>query len=142
MTGEYSKKQVYSWCLYDWANSAFATTVMAGFFPVFFKEFCNEGVDAQLSTFRLGIGNAVASLVVAFTAPALGAIADRGSAKKRFLAVFILIGSVSTAGLFFVQAGQWMLALVLYAVAIFGFSGGNSFYDALLITPSPRIPTN
>jgi MFS transporter, UMF1 family len=81
-------KAIYGWALYDWANSAFATTVMAGFFPIFFKQFWSVGIDANLSTARLGIGNAVAGLFVAVSAPVLGAIADRCAARKAFLIGF------------------------------------------------------
>jgi UMF1 family MFS transporter len=118
--------------MYDWANSAFATTVMAGFFPVFFKQYWSAGVDANLSTARLGIGNAVAGLLVALAAPILGAVADRSAARKRFLALFAYMGVLATAGLFFVGQGQWMFALVVYAMGLIGFSGANVFYDALL----------
>jgi UMF1 family MFS transporter len=127
-----NKKAVWGWAMYDWANSAFATTVMAGFFPVFFKQYWSAGVDANLSTARLGIGNAVAGLLVALAAPILGAVADRSAARKRFLALFAYMGVLATAGLFFVGQGQWMFALVVYAMGLIGFSGANVFYDALL----------
>ena len=78
------RKVIWGWALYDWANSAFATTVMAGFFPVFFKQFWSAGADVNVSTAQLGFGNSIASLMVAIMAPILGAIADKGSAKKNF----------------------------------------------------------
>ena len=87
-----AKKAVWGWALYDWANSAFAVTIMSGFFPVFFKQFWSVGVDVNVSTARLGLGNAVAGILVALAAPILGAVADRGSARKRFLAFFCLPG--------------------------------------------------
>lgn len=121
-----------SWGLYDWANSAFATTVMAGFFPLFFKQYWAGGLDAGNSTFLLGSVNALASLVVVLLAPLLGAIADRGNARKRFLRYFAMMGIVMTGGLYLVAAGGWMMALVLYAMAVIGFSSSNIFYDALL----------
>ena len=118
--------------MYDWANSAFATTVMSGFFPVFFKQYWSAGVDVNLSTARLGLGNAIAGLLVALAAPILGAVADRGSARKRFLALFAYLGVLTTAALYFVGQGQWALALVVYALGVIGFSGANVFYDSLL----------
>ena len=127
------RRPVLSWAFYDWANSAFATTVMAGFFPVFFKSYWSPDVAATVSTFRLGVGSAVASLAVAFLAPALGAIADRWGARKRLLLAFAGLGVVMTGGLFFVQQGMWPLALGLYVVASIGFAGGNLFNDSLLI---------
>jgi len=126
------KKAVWGWAMYDWANSAFATTVMSGFFPVFFKQYWSAGVDVNLSTARLGLGNAAAGLLVALAAPILGAVADRGSARKRFLALFAYLGVLTTAALYFVGKGQWAFALVVYALGIIGFSGANIFYDALL----------
>lgn len=125
-------RQVLSWALYDWANSAFATTVMAGFFPLFFKQYWAADLDAGSSTFWLGGFNAIASLVVVLLAPLLGAIADQGSARKRFLRYFALMGIVMTGGLYLVAAGAWLMALTLYAMAVIGFSSSNIFYDALL----------
>ena len=78
-------RKTLSYALYDWGNSAFATTVMAGFFPVFFKQFWSVGTDATISTARLGFANAGAGLIIALLAPILGAISDRGIHKKRFL---------------------------------------------------------
>jgi UMF1 family MFS transporter len=125
-------KAIWGWAIYDWANSAFATTVMAGFFPIFFKQFWSYGADVNVSTAKLGFGNSIASLLVALMAPILGAIADRGSAKKKFLVVFAYLGALMTAALFFIQKGQWAWAIAFYAVGIIGFSGANIFYDALL----------
>jgi len=124
---------VLAWALYDWANSAFATTVMAGFFPVFFKQYWANGRGAADSTFLLGTANSIASLMIVLSAPVLGAIADRGGAKKRFLAFFAFIGTTMTAGLFLVAQGHWALALAVYIAGVLGFSGGNIFYDALLV---------
>ena len=93
------KRQVVSWAFYDWANSAFATVVIAGFFPIFFKEFWSVGVEPTISTFRLGAANSIASLVVLCLAPILGAIADQGAYKKRFLLFLAAVGAVATAGL-------------------------------------------
>jgi MFS transporter, UMF1 family len=112
-----NRRTVYSWALYDWANSAFATTVMAGFFPIFFKTYASAGAPATTSTAQLGLANALGSLLIAFLAPILGAIADAGSYKKRFLMTFTLISALTTAALCTVNEGNWALAVVLYAVA-------------------------
>ena len=125
-------KAVWGWALYDWANSAFATTVMAGFFPVFFKEFWSRGADVNTSTAMLGVGNSLASVVLALLSPVLGAIADQGSARKRFLAFFAYLGVLATAALALVGEGRWALATLVYAVGVLGFGGANVFYDALL----------
>ncbi len=127
-----NKKAIFGWSMYDWANSAFATTVIAGFFPVFFKEYWNTGVDPTVSTARLGFANSMAGIIVAAMAPILGAIADKGTAKKRFLIFFAYLGLLSTSGLYLAAHGNWLLAMVLYIFGSIGFSGANIFYDAML----------
>ncbi|MDD7256451.1 MFS transporter [Bullifex porci] len=127
-----SKKEIISWSLYDWANSAFATTVMAAFFPIFFSAYWSMGQDASVSTFFLGIANSIASLVVAALAPFLGAIADSGSYRKKFLIFLAFLGAAMTSCLFLLRAGDWVLAIVFYVISCIGFSGGNTFYDSLL----------
>ena len=125
-------RQTLSWAFYDWANSAFATTIMAGFFPIFFKQYWSAGADVTLSTFRLGLANSAASLLIAIIAPLLGAIADRSARKKHFLGFFASLGILLTAGLFLVDQGNWPFAIALYVGASLGFLGGNIFYDSLL----------
>lgn len=127
-----SKRSIFAWAFYDWANSAFATTVMAGFFPVFFSAYWAVGSSSQQGTFYLGVANSLGSLIVALLAPFLGAIADWGSYKKRLLAFFALLGSVMTASLYVLQLGNWPMAVLFYSLAVVGFSGANTFYDALL----------
>ncbi len=127
-----NKKAVWGWAMYDWANSAFATTVMAGFFPIFFKQYWSYGANVNMSTALLGFGNSIAGLLVALMAPILGAIADKGTAKKKFLIFFAYLGVLMTASLFMVQKGQWAWAIFTYAMGVIGFSGANIFYDSLL----------
>ncbi len=131
MKQERTRSQV-SWAFYDWANSAFATTVIAGFFPLFFKQYWSSGTEATTSTFWLGVSNSGASFLILLMAPLLGALADSGGLHKRLLAGFALLGIVSTAGFFLVGAGEWQWAIFLYIVAVIGFSGANVFYDAML----------
>jgi len=134
-----TKKEILSWSLYDWGNSAFATTIMAGFFPVFFKEYWSTGVDPTFSTLHLGWANSVASLLIALLAPFLGAIADKSQGKKRFLFVFAFLGILGSAALYWIAQGNWQLAASAYILGLVGFSGGNIFYDALLVSvASPR----
>ncbi len=127
-----TKKSIWGWALYDWANSAFATTVMAGFFPIYFKQYWNAGVDVNLSSARLGYGNAAAGILIALMAPVLGAMADLGGSRKRFMLTFAYFGALMTAALFWVGQNQWHLALLAYGLAVVGFAGANIFYDALL----------
>ncbi len=127
-----SKRSIFSWALYDWANSAFATTVMAGFFPVFFTSYWAVGATAQQGTFYLGLANSLGSLLIAFFAPFAGAIADYGTYKKRLLVFLAYLGAILTASLWFVQMGNWQIAVLFYVFGSIGFSGANTFYDSLL----------
>jgi hypothetical protein len=79
-----SKKAIWGWAMYDWANSAFATTIIAGFFPVFFKQYWSAGADVNVSTARLGDANSLAGIIVALLAPVIGA--------KEISAFFCLYG--------------------------------------------------
>jgi len=126
------KKNVLSWALVDWANSAFATTVMAGFFPIYFKGFWNAGVPATQSTFRLGLASGLSSLVIALIAPLVGAIADKSGARVRLLALFTVLGAAMTSALYLVGKGEWVAAALLYGAASVGFWSGNQFYDSLI----------
>lgn len=131
--GWLASRPALAWALYDWGNSAFATTVLAGFFPAFFRQFWSTGAESVQTTFRLGMANAAAGLVIALCAPLLGAIADRGGRRKRMLLAFTVLGAGCTLALFFVAQGQWLAAAVLFALATLGFNGGVVFCDALLL---------
>ena len=127
-----NKRAVWSWAFYDWANSAYSTTVMAGFFPLFFKEYWADPHNPNQSTFYLGMANSIASIVVAALAPLLGSVADQGSIKKKFLTFFAFLGVIMTGGLWMVAQGNWQMAVLFYVIATIGFASGNVFYDALL----------
>ncbi len=133
MKGLLTRRPVVAWALYDWANSAFATTVMAGFFPVFFNQYWSAGTASSVTTFRLGIANGIGSFLIALLAPLLGAIADRGGARVRMLAFFTVLGAAMTAALYWVGQGDWITAALVYSIAAFGFAGGITFNDALLM---------
>jgi UMF1 family MFS transporter len=106
---------------------------MAGFFPMCFKQYWGADVPATTSSFWLGAANTLASLVIMLASPLLGAMADRGRAKKRWLLVLSLLGMLTTGGLALVAPGQWPVALLLYSLGVIGFSGANALYDALLV---------
>jgi len=126
------RKEVWGWAFYDFANSAFATTVMAGFFPVFFKTYASQGTEAIVSTTRLGVANSLTGILLAVLAPWLGAMADQGRNRKSFLAAFMVLGVLATGFLFVVPPGLWAAAAILYILAVLGFSASNIFNDALL----------
>jgi UMF1 family MFS transporter len=136
MNGDSGTKAVVSWAMYDWANSAFATTVMAGFFPVFFNEYWSAGADTTVTTARLGLANSIAGIAVALLAPVLGSIADSGSARKRFLVFFAFMGALMTSSLWMVSRGDWMPAILIFVSASIGFNASIIFSDALLISVS------
>jgi len=128
-----NRKVIYSWALYDWANSAYTTTVMAGFFPVFFKQYWASGLSVNESTFWLGVANAASGLVIALLAPVLGAMADQGGLKKQMMLSFTSLAIVMTAALFLVNEGMWQMAVLVYLFGAIAFSGANVFYDALIV---------
>ena len=129
-------KEVLSWALYDWANSAFATTVMAGFFPIFFKSYWAGELSGPESSAWLGTANSISGLAIVCIAPFLGALADITNKKKLFLGLFAFLGIIATGSLFFIAQGMWLTAMSVYIFACIGFSGGNVFYDSLLINVS------
>jgi UMF1 family MFS transporter len=130
--GRNSRKVILSWCFYDWANSAFATTIMAAVLPFFYSSVAASNLSKTKASSYWGYTNTVAMLIVAFSAPILGALADHSGWKKKFLATFASMGIASTSLLVLVGKGDWLLASVLYTVGMVGFSGGNNFYDSFL----------
>lgn len=133
MDSPLDKRKVAAWSLYDWANSAYFTTVVAGFFPVYFKQYWSADVDAATSTFYLGLAHAAASLLIAVVAPVLGAIADAGGKKRQFLFAFSALGIAATLSLAFIGQGQWFNAALVFAISGIGAAGANIFYDSLLV---------
>ncbi len=115
---------------------------MAGFFPIFFKQYWNDGVDVTVSSFRLGAASSIASLIVALLAPILGAVSDAGQSAHRWLVGLALLGAALTGALYFVAQGAWTTAAAVYVGAVIGFSMANMFYDALLVHVAPTSDLN
>ena len=126
------KKTIRSWKMYDWANSAFATTIMAAVLPEFYSSVAGSTLDRTTATSYWGYSNTIAMLTVAITAPILGAIADHSGAKKRFLGGFALVGIFATTLLTGIGSGMWVYASILYIFGRLGFGCANIFYDSLL----------
>jgi len=126
-------KSIIGWAFYDWANSIFATVVIAGFFPIIFKSYWASNLTDSENTFWLGAGNALASLIIVFIAPFIGVVGDKFRIRKKLLLGFMILGSISTGMFYINHQGEWVLALMLYVVATVGFMAANIFYDALLV---------
>ncbi len=131
-------KSLRGWVVYDWANSAYVTTVAVAVLPAYFAAAVMPRQGCELLGTRLsatsmwGYTVSLAALCVFLLAPLLGAIADYSSMKKRMLQVFCLTGGLAASTLFFIGPGAVWLTLGLFFVAQVGFVGGNVFYDAFL----------
>jgi UMF1 family MFS transporter len=126
------RRMVNAWCMYDWADSAFATTIMAAVLPPFYHQVAAANLPGHVATAYWGYTASIAMLIIAVSAPILGAIADYSAAKKRFLAGFTALGVLATAFLYGVSTGDWLLASMLYILGDVGFGGADIFYNALL----------
>lgn len=126
----------WRWAWYDWANSVFATTVLAAFFPIFFAEYWGSDLGAVDALFWLGLGSSVAGVLAAVSAPMVGALADRARNKARFLGWFALGGAGLTAALGGVGAGMWGWALGLFVLAQVGFLLSVVVADSMLVDVS------
>ncbi len=125
--------KVFSWALYDWANSAYATIVLAGFYPIIYAELFASSLSDADRTLTLGIANSSASLFLILLAPILGLLADRNESKKNFLMTFAFIAIISTFLLSLVGLNNWIIASILFSISLFGFMLSNVFYDSMII---------
>lgn len=126
------RPELRAWALYDWANSAFMTTIIAAVFPIYFSSVAASHLAAPVATYRFSVATTIALVIVAVMAPVLGAVADRAAMKKRLLFIFQAIGVVATAAMFFITRGDATLALWLFVLGNIGVSGAFTFYDSLL----------
>ena len=119
--------------MYDWANSAYATIVLAGFFPIIYAEYFAVSIDQSERTLYLGISNSFASLLLILSAPFFGLLADRFNRKKLFLSIFALISITSTFFLSFISSNSYILASMFFSISLLGFMMSNVFYDSMLL---------
>jgi len=127
-----NKREVLSWCMYDWADSAFATTVMAAVLPVYYSQVAGAHLPGNTATVYWGYTVVIALLISALMAPIMGAIADYSGVKKRLLLTFAAIGIFATALLFYVKTGNWFTASLFFIFGNIGFMMSEVFYNALL----------
>ncbi len=126
-------RRILAWTMYDWANSAFATTILAAVLPIYYSQVAGATLPTSaMATAYWGAGLSISLLIAAVLAPILGTVSDISRSKKRFLALFVAIGVIGTGLLVLVQTGDWLMASLLFVVAKVGFNAANVFYDALL----------
>ncbi len=127
------RRRIRAWTLYDWANSAFATTILAAVLPVYYSQVAGATLpSAARATAYWSTGLSIALFITAILSPILGTISDIMRGKKRFLSIFLAIGIIGTGLLVLVDTGDWLLASILFIIGRVGFSGSIVFYDALL----------
>ena len=118
--------------MYDWAVSAVQTTIMVAVFPIYFVDIAKSDLPESRATQALAAANTIVAVVLAVLSPVLGAMSDYVAAKKRMLGASMLVGAAAVAGMFFVQRGDYQLALVLFVISLIGATASTVFYDALL----------
>ncbi len=133
-----NRRAVDAWCMYDWANSAFATTVMAALFPPFFRSLARgAGLGESAATAYWGYTTAVTLAVAAIIGPILGAIADHTGRRKSWTAGFAALGILATAAMPLIGPGAWHLGGWIFVLANLGFSASIVFYESLLPHVAP-----
>lgn len=125
-----TRPELRAWAWYDWANSAFFTTVVTAVFPVFYRSVAAKGREDVVETYAYATSYGLAA--AALIGPLLGALADATGRRKRFFSCFLALGVGATASMFFVREGDWFAACALFALANVGVVGSFIFYDALL----------
>lgn len=130
-----NKSRIFSWTLFDFANTAFYVIILTVGFPLYFKEVITD--NSPNSDFLWGLSFSVSMLIVALVSPLLGAVADYGAGKKNFLAVFTALCILATTALFFTGQSMIFTAILLLILANIGFEAGLVFYDSFL----PEITT-
>ena len=127
-----NRPELRAWAMYDWANSAFQTTVVTAVFPRFFAEYAAQGLASTTATARFAWATTFAAVVIAILGPMLGAIADYRAAKKRLLGVSLMIGVLATAMMAGISRDGWQYAAAVFIVANIAFAASLVFYDSLL----------
>jgi UMF1 family MFS transporter len=132
------RPELRAWAMYDWAVSSVQTTIMVAVFPVYFVNIAKSSLPESRATQAIATANTIVAVVLAVLSPVLGAISDYVAAKKRMLGASMIVGAAAVAGMFFVQEGDYRLALVLFVISLIGATASTVFYDSLL----PHIATD
>jgi UMF1 family MFS transporter len=125
------RRELRAWALYDVANSVFMTTILM-IFPIYFADVASAGVPPAEATRRFSLATTFSMTIVAILSPFLGAAADYAGAKKKMLGAFLGLGVTTTAGLFWVYRGDWVLGCVLFILGNIGVTSSIVFYESLL----------
>ena len=133
MSSSKLSKEIKAWISYDLGNSAFATTVLAAFFPIFYNQYWASTLDPASSAEYLSWTLVISNLTLLFTAPLIGAITDISKTTKLMFVSMVAISIVCVGLLFFLQVGSWMYALVFFGIANYFFSASNVLYDKILV---------
>ena len=126
------RPELRAWAMYDWAVSSVQTTIMVAVFPVYFVNIAKGDLAESRATQAIATANTIVAIVLAVLSPILGAVSDYVAAKKRMLGASMIVGATAVAGMFFVQQGDYRLALVLFVISLIGATASTVFYDALL----------
>ena len=127
-----NRPELRAWVMYDWANSAMVCTIITAVFPIYYSQVACHGLEPEVASRRLAIATTIGMVLIAVVSPILGAFADYTARKKRLLAIFLFVGLVSVAAMYFIHTGDWLLASLLFILANIGANGSFVFYDALL----------
>jgi UMF1 family MFS transporter len=127
------RRRIWAWTMYDWANSAFATTILAAVLPIYYSQVAGATLPSRAAATALwSSGLALSLFIIALLSPILGTISDVMRGKKRFLGIFFGAGVLATGLMVLIDRGDWLLASILFVLGRIGFTGANVFYDALL----------
>jgi UMF1 family MFS transporter len=127
------QRRIRAWTMYDWANSAFATTILAGVLPIYYSDVAGATLPSPATATALwSLGLSISLLISGILSPILGTISDIQRNKKPFLSIFMGLGVIATGLMVLINTGDWLLASILFILGRFGFTAANVFYDALL----------
>ncbi|ACF12683.1 major facilitator superfamily MFS_1 [Chloroherpeton thalassium ATCC 35110] len=126
----YSKRNIFAWTLFDFANTSFSVMIVTFVYPLYFKNIICAG--HAIGDALWGTNVSISMLIGAVVAPVLGAASDYSGRRKRFLLAFTLISILCTSLMFFTSADMILIGSVLFILANVGFEGGLVFYDAYL----------
>ena len=126
-------KEIKSWIFYDFGNSAYATTVIAAFFPLFYASYWSNGLESLQATQYLAFALTIINLIILVSAPIIGAVTDYKRLTKILFIIFTLLSIVSVASFYFIPMGKWLMALILYGISFFSFASAVVLYDKMLV---------